>query len=57
MVPTGAGIFSPHVLQRMMKSHCPLSGILNTDASVGEQKANINREVCGLLSAFLEATD
>jgi hypothetical protein len=41
MVPTGAGIFSPHFLQRIVKLHCRLSGILNTIASMGEQKAKI----------------
>jgi len=30
MVPTGAGIFSMHFLQRTVKSHCRLSGWLNT---------------------------
>jgi hypothetical protein len=41
MVPTGAGIFSPHFLQRIVKSHCRLSGRLNTNVSIGEQKAKI----------------
>ena len=41
MVPTGAGIFSPHLLQRIVKSHCRLSGRLNTNVSIGEQKAKI----------------
>ena len=41
MVPTGAGTFSPHFLQRMVKSHCRLSGRLNTNVSIGEEKAKI----------------
>ena len=40
-VPTGAGIFSPHFLQQIVKSHCRVSGRLNTKKSIGEQKANI----------------
>jgi hypothetical protein len=41
MVPTGAEIFSPHFLQRIVKSHCRLSGRLNTNDSIGEQKAKL----------------
>ena len=41
MVPTGAGIFSPHFLQRIVKSHCRVSGRLNTRGSIGEEKAKI----------------
>ena len=61
MVPTGAGIFSLHFLQRMVKSHCRLSGRLNKNVSIGEQKAKIqiNQPVdsgvldCRELSLFL----
>jgi hypothetical protein len=46
MVPTGAGMFSPHFLQRIVKSHCRVCGRLNTNASIGEQKAKLQ---CGFL--------
>ena len=50
MVPTGAGIFSPHFLQRMVKSHCRLSGRLNTNVSIGEQKTKV--QDCKSLEQF-----
>jgi hypothetical protein len=49
MVPTGAGMFSPRFLQLIVKSQCRVSGRLNTDASIGEQKANLQ---CGFLLAL-----
>jgi hypothetical protein len=48
IVPTGAGMFSPHILQRMVKSQQRVSGRLNTGRSIGEQKAKLQ---CGILSA------
>jgi hypothetical protein len=44
MVPTGAGMFSLHFLQRIVKSQCRVCGRLNTNASIGEQKAKLQ---CG----------
>jgi hypothetical protein len=41
IVPTGAGMFSPHFLQQIVKSHCRVGGRLNTSASIGKQKAKL----------------
>ena len=34
-------MFSPHFLQRIVKSHCGVCGRLNTIASIGEQKTKL----------------
>ena len=44
IVPTGASMFSPHFLQRIVKSHCRVCGRLNTIVSIGEQKTKVQ---CG----------
>jgi len=36
-------MFSPQFLQRIVKSHCRDCGRLNTSASIGEQKAKLQR--------------
>ena len=35
------GMFSPHFLQRIVKSQCRVGGRLNTNDSIGEEKENI----------------
>ena len=45
IVPTGAGMFSPHFLQLIVKSHCRrVCGRLNTTVSIGEHTAKL--QVC-----------
>jgi hypothetical protein len=40
-------MFSPHFLQRIVKSQCRVCGRLNTSASIGEQKRNCNVDFSG----------